>query len=411
MKKVYQAVIALALLGALISCGGPQGGPITIEWWQFWTDPAIKPTIEKIVSDYEILNPNVKIKLTDLTWGNGHEKIVVAFSSGTAPDMVELGSDWILEFASTEHLAPLSKDVTADTANFYGWAPGIYNNEIYAFPWILGTRVLYINLALIKQTDLDSNFYPTNWEQLKILCYKIDSLGEDIYGFGSNAAEKHTLYKKFLPFLWAGGGRIISKDGKYAVISSDKGYNALQFYKELSDSCGMIDTQRRLDDAFLAGKIGVIISGDWLLKRIKNEKLNADIMTALIPGPEYPGKSFVGGEYISISSQSKYKTEALKFIKYLTNCESELLFCKANYSANPANKEAAKDKFFNDDLILQTFIKQMSLSSFPPPDPQWVYIEEVIEAMLEDVLFNGKPIPETMYNARNKIQKLIDENK
>jgi multiple sugar transport system substrate-binding protein len=408
-------IIGIILIAAFIlfGCGqsGQKSSTITLEWHQFWTDPAIKPTIEKLVAEYETQNPGVKINVTDLTWGNGHEKIVVAFSSGTAPDIVELGSDWILEFSSAGQLAAITKEVLGDTANFYGWPPAIYNNEIYAFPWILGTRVIFINRGLLKKAGLDSSYAPANWAQFRELCYKIDSLGEDIYGFGSNAAEKHTLYKKFLPFLWSNGGDIISRDGKYATISSDKALEAVKFYKELSDSCGMIDTQRRLEDAFLAGKVGVIISGDWLVKRIRNEKIDIDFITSLIPGPEYPGKSFVGGEYLAVSAKSPNKEEAVKFIKYMTDKERQLAFCKANYSANPSNKEAAKDRFFADDQALRAFIMQMNLSNIPPPNPQWVYIEDILEAALEDILFNGQPVAETLYKARQKIQSLIDEKR
>ncbi|SYZ73393.1 Extracellular solute-binding protein family 1 [Candidatus Zixiibacteriota bacterium] len=404
----YFFLLPAAILLVLMSCAGQNSGPITIEWWQFWTDPSIRPTLEKMVSEYESQNPGIKINMTDLTWGNGHEKIVVAFSSGTAPDVVELGSDWVYEFASSGQLMPLTKYLNKDTSGFYGWPPAIYNNEIYAMPWILGTRVLFINRTLLTQAMKDSNFVPVNFDQLKTLCYKIDSLGNGIKGFGSNAAEKHTLYKKFLPFFWSFGGRIISRDGKFAVISSQQGYDALKYYKSLSDSCSLVDTQRRLEDAFLAGKVGMIISGDWLLKRIKNEKINIDFITALIPGPVYPGKSFVGGEYLSLSAKSAHSEEAVKFIRYITDRENQLTFCQANYSANPSSKEATQDKFFNDDPNLQVFIKEMNLSPFPAPDPQWVYIEDVIESMLEDVLFKGVPVADGLYTARSKIQQLID---
>ncbi len=407
MKSISISFAILALL-LLLQCGGGKTDGVVIEWWQFWTDPAIKPTIEKMIADYEAANPGVKINITDLTWANGHEKIVIAFSSGTAPDIVELGSDWIWEFASTGQIAPITDEVVKDTSLFHGWTPATLDSQIYAFPWILGTRVLFVNNALSTRAGLKDKYVPANWEQMKLLCYKIDSLGEDIYGFGANAAEKHTLYKKFLPFYWSTGGRIISEDGKYAVISSDRCYQALKFYKELSDSCGMIDTQRRLEDAFLAGKVGVIISGDWLLKRIKRGNINIDFVTSLIPGPEYPGKSFVGGEYLAVSSKSPHQREAIRFIKYLTSKENQILFCKTNYSANPSHKEAALDPFFKDDPNLMTFVSQLRLSEFPPPDPQWVYIEDIIETMLEEILFKNAPMVETLYEARNKIQKLID---
>lgn len=409
MKKYIILTAVLLSSVGFIFCSGNQQKPgqVILEWWQFWTDPAIKPTIEKMVADYEAANPNVKINLTDLTWADGHEKIVIAFSSGTAPDIVELGSDWVAEFSSAGQLADITDDVIKDTANFLGWSAGIWKDHIYARPWILGTRVLFINRDLLRKSGLGENFIPINWDQLKQVCYKIDSLGKDIYGFGSNAAEKHRLYKKFLPFFWAADGRIISKDGKYAIFSSDKAYRALKLYKELSDSCSMVDTQRRLEDAFLEGKIGVIISGDWLLKRIKNENIQLDFVTTLIPGPEFPGASFAGGEFLAVSAGSPNKTEAARFMEFITNKDNQLLFCKANYSANPSSKAATTDEFFTTDPNLQTFVKQMNISKMVPATPQWVYIEDIIEKTLEDVLFNDAPIAESLYEANKQIKELI----
>jgi len=402
------AVLLIAAVAAIISCSGKtKQVAVTLDWWQFWTDPAIGPTIQKMVNDYETANPNVKINLTDLTWSDGHEKIVVAFSSGTAPDIVELGSDWVAEFSSANQLADITGDVISDTAGFLGWSPGIYDNKIYAFPWILGTRVLFINRELVRKAGLSENFVPINWAQLRELCFKIDSIGGDVHGFGSNAAEKHRLYKKFLPFFWAANGRIISRDGKLAVFASDKAYRALKMYKALNDSCSLIDTQSRLEDAFLAGKIGVIISGDWLLKRIRNEKIPIDFVTTLIPGPNFPGKSFAGGEFLAISAGSKNKEEALKFIKYITDKNNQLLFCKTNYSANPSNREAASDPFFTDDINLETFVKQMNMSEMVPAIPQWVYVEDIIESTLEEVLFNDAPIAESLYKGNKKITKIL----
>ena len=407
MRKNILATVVICAAILLSSCGGDKSsGSITLEWWQFWTDPAIKPTIEKIVSDFETANPNIKVNITDLTWANGREKIVLAFSSETAPDIVELGSDWVPQFISADQLYPMGKKIAADTSKYFGWTPGMYEKEIYAFPWILGTRVLYLNRDLLLQAGYDQGFVPFHWDQLKECCYKIDSIGKDIHGFGSNAAEKHRLYKKFLPLFWAGGAHILSKDGSFSTIASDKAYAALKLYKELSDSVGLVDTQRRLEDAFLDGSVGVIISGDWLLKRICKEGLDIDFVTTVIPGPKYPGRSFVGGEYLAISKQSKNKDAALKFIRHLTSRDNQMLFCTENYSANPSNKEAAADSFFITDPHLHIFYNQLNLSSMPRIDKHWPEIEEIIESMLEDVLFNNAPMAEALYQAKHDIEKL-----
>ncbi len=405
--KIPSGLILISLIGILIlSCGGGSN-QVTLQWWHFWTDPVIKPVIDKMITDYETANPGVKIEQTGLTWANGHEKIVIAFSSGTSPDIVELGSDWVAEFSYSDNLTSMTEAVLGDTAKFLGWTPGLYNDSIYAFPWILGTRVLFLNRDLLTQAGFDEQFIPINWDDLKRACFDIHNLSDEIYGFGSNAAEKHRLYKKVLPFFWALDGRIISQNGKYAVFSSDKTYKALKYYKTLHDGCSIVDTQRRLEDAFLDGKIGVIISGDWLLKRIKNENRDINFFTTLIPGPEYPGKSFIGGEYLAVSKTSEHKEEAIKFIKYITNAENQLTFCKANYTANPSSREATRDEFFNSDLNLQVFVRQLELSRMTTPTPKWVYIEDIIETSIEEILFNEAPIAETIYEANGKIQELI----
>jgi len=413
MKKIKytHSFIVISIMAIMIlSCSGNKisDGQITLEWWQFWTDQAIKPTIESMVAEFESANPTIKVNLSDLTWANGHEKIVIAFSSETAPDIIELGSDWVPEFSSSGQLASLESYLGLDSNQYYGWQPAIWDSSIYAVPWILGTRVIYINRTLMTRAGYEENYAPANWPQMKELCYKIDSLGKEIYGFGSNSAEKHRLYKKWMPFLWSHEGRIISEDGKYSVISSDKAYNALIFYKDLNDSCSMIDTQRRLEDAFLDGKIGVVISGDWLLKRIEKENRKIDFLTSTIPGPLYPGKSFMGGEYLAVNEKSNYKEAAYKFIRFITNKENQLKFCKANFSMNPSNKGAATDPFFNDDINRKSFTIQLRLSKAPPAIPEWVEIEGIIESMLEDVLFNDAPPAQSLYSTKQKIGEKLN---
>jgi len=416
MKK-YSILFAVIITILMITCGDDNsksdsssstGGEITLEWWHFWTDPAIKPTIEQFAAEYEKANPNVKIKLTDLTWANGHEKIVVAFSSGTAPDIIELGSDWVPEFSHAGQLANITSFVAEDTSNYLGWSPAIYNDKIYAHPWILGTRVLFVNRDLIKRSSLDSNFVPINWDDLKKLCFAVDSLGRDIHGFGSNAAEKHRLYKKFMPFFWSMGGKVFGYTDRFAGFAGDQAYKALEFYKMLTDSCSLIDSQRRLEDAFLEGKVGVIISGDWLLKRIRNENRQIDFYTTLIPGPKYPGKSFLGGEYLAVSESSQNKPAAVDFIKFVTSPENQIKFCKANFSANPSSLTAAQDSFFTENLNLQTFVKQIRAAEAPPNDPRWVYIEALIEEALEKILFEGVPMAETLYRTNQEIQEYMN---
>lgn len=394
--------IAILLVGMISHAGAAT----TIEWWQFWTDPDIKPVIEAMVSEFEHAHPDIKVNITDLTWANGHEKIVIAFASGTGPDVIELGSDWIAQFAANGQLADISDHIASDSDKFQGWDMATYQGKVYAKPWILGTRVLFCNRDLLTKAGYDTNWVPIRMPEFKVAAKRIALLGKDIYGWGSNTAEKHRLYKKFLPFFWSFGAQIFTDDNKYCVFSSERGIGALKFYKALHDSAGYVANQRGIEDAFLDGKIGFIFSGDWLLKRIEKEHRKLNFFTTLFPGTFFPGKSFLGGEFLAVNNDSKHKEAALQFIDFITSPENQVRFCKANRSANPSSIEAQKDSYFTSNINLQTFIKQINSAKHPPVDPDWVYIEDIIEQAVENALFNSMLPAEAMREARDKIAEI-----
>ncbi|MCP4706820.1 MAG: hypothetical protein GY865_19655 [candidate division Zixibacteria bacterium] len=52
-------------------------------------------------------------------------------------------------------------------------------------------------------------------------------------------------------------------------------------------------------------------------------------------------------------------------------------------------------------------MRQLELSKMSTPTPQWVYIEDIIEIAIEEILFNDAPLAETLLEANKKIQELI----
>ena len=256
----------------IFACSGDDDDSQTIRFWQFWSDMNTKPVVEKIISDFEKENPGVKVKITDLTWANGHDKLVISFAAKDPPDVMELGSDWIAEFASEGLLMEFQTEFPENYLS-----PAIWQGNTYALPWMLASRILYFNLDLLDRAEVS---IPRNWEELRIACEEIDNLGDDYFGFGCNSAEKHRLYKKYLPFLWSNRGRILSPNGRSCDLNSQNAIEALEFYLRLCD-CGAIESQRRLEEYFIDGKLGFIISGGWLLNKLKRS--DTDFEYRLIP--------------------------------------------------------------------------------------------------------------------------------
>lgn len=399
----------LTILFLILGCSKKKSDRIVLQFWQFWTDPQVKPTVLKLIQKFEKENPQIKVQLTDLTWANGHEKIVVAFASNSAPDLLELGSDWVPEFSSQNVLLDLTAAVDSIQGRYRMWEPGILGNKIYAFPWILDTRALYYNKDLMKKSGLNTDHPPQTWQELLDYAKKVNQPQIGIYGFGVNSAERHVLYKKFLPFLWGNGGKILSDDNSICLINSKEVKEALNFYLELSKP-GLFDTQRRLGEAFVQGKIGFLISGGWLLRDIQKNNPSLNFGVTLMPKPEInrgTSASFAGGEFLVVNQKTNYPQEALKLVRFLTRLDNCLELCKAIGTPSPSDTAAVYDSYYQNDPYRRIFQEQLKYAFSPPATSRWVYIEEKIEKAIEEAMYGKKSPQQALEDAKKEIDKLL----
>ncbi|HVP36463.1 MAG TPA: extracellular solute-binding protein [Terriglobales bacterium] len=407
MKKIIFIGIVLFSIFFTLSCSQQKKNGVVLDFWQFWTDPQVKPTLLEIINEFEKENPGIKIKLTDLTWSEGHDKIVVAFASGTTPDVLELGSDWVPEFSSQDVLLDVSAEAEKIKNDFLMWEPATYQGKMFGFPWVLDTRVLFYNKDLMKKVGLDPEKPPLTWDELLYYCTKVNQLKPQAYGFGANSAERHRLYKKFLPFFWGNGGKILSDDQKTSEINSTAGKEALEFYKKLTEQ-GTIDNQRMLDESFKQGMIGFLISGGWLLNDIQKNLQDLNFGVCLIPKPEKGSfSSFVGGEFLVISKKCKNPEAAFKFVNYLIQKENSLKLCKSIGSAIPSAKGSDQNPYYQNNKSLLVFQEQLKYAQTSPSTPKWVYIEEIIEKAVEQVMYDKKTPSQAMDEAKVEIDKIL----
>lgn len=392
MRKWF---IILSLI--FITCAG-QRKEKTIEFWQFWTDPKAKPVIESIAGQFEIEKPGWKVNITDLTWADGHQKIMVAFGAGNPPDLLELGSDWIAEFAAAGALL----EIKIDTTDMLLIEPGIFEGKIYAHPWFVASRWFYLNKTLLDKANAE---IPRFWPELLEACRKINVLGDDIAGFGANSAEPHRLYKKFLPFVWSCGGDMV-KNGKIELDTPEL-LKALKFYGELAQ-CGQVETQRHLEDAFCKGKIGILFTGGWFLKRLKeNPPPFKYILIPMIPeNDSITGISFAGGEYLVIPRKSKNKKAARMLIDFVTKTDNIIALNKAvGFGFPPYRLKPPADL----QAEFSVPYEQIYHSRSTPVHPRWIYIEKVIENMVEQVTLGQMAPAEAIKKSQSKIDETLKD--
>lgn len=384
-----------------------------ITFWHFRSEPKQREALKAIVAKFEQEN-DCKVNLVDLSWGDGKTKLIAAFNSNTAPDVLELGSDWVAQFSEGGVLLNLSKaglhlnnfaEFTHSTAKF--------RDSIFALPWTVDTRVLFYNKALLKQ--IGSTEPPKTASELLRMARAIQTIGDEqaqkgmtdrVYGFGANGSDEHRLYKRVLPMFWSAGGDVLN-DSSRPVINSPQNIAALQMYCDLSRA-GFIETQRELDNLFVRGKIGFWISGAWLLDKIKKENPNLPFSVALIPAFGEKSASFAGVEYVAINYKTRNASLARRFALYITDGANALALLKQFQDAGiPADKRFMRDEYVLSAPYRGIFVEQLQTSHTSPIHRHWLDIERVIEDAIVEALYGIKSPEQALNSAQWFINDIV----
>ncbi len=398
------ALVAWAGLALVLGCSQAKQAR-EIVFWQFWPAEVITPLLEK----FEAEHPGVSVRMEQLTWQSGLEKITAAVAGGNVPDLCEMGSTWMPRMLNSGSLADWSAGVADLKPQLNGWSLCSVGDVSYGVPWVMGTRALFYNKTLFARAGLDSTRPPETWEDLARAAAAIEKLGGGVHGYGVQAGERYVLFKKFMPFAWANGGQILSDDLTKSVFDSPRNVRALEFYIGLRRS-GVLERQDVLDRMFKEGNLGLQISGAWLFRSIPKEAPALRYGVALVPRPgvdEGTHASFAGGELLVSFQTSKNKQLALELARFLTRPENALALAISAKSVQPATRGADTSAYYRERPEEQTMIRQFETAVPTPNHPDWVEMEAIIEDEVEQALYDKKTAAQAVADAHRHLSELL----
>jgi multiple sugar transport system substrate-binding protein len=398
-------LVLVVALGAGAGCGRHGSGKTPLVFWQFSPLATIQPVLDKFRAE----NPGIDLQVEQLTWQSGREKIVAAIAAGRAPDLCELGSTFLPGLVADSTLADLT-DSTADLRSaLVGWDGVTYQGRSYAIPWMLGTRALFWNEDLFRRAGLDPGKPPETWDELYRAARQIAERVPDAKGFGMNAGEREILIKKFMPFAWGNGGDILDSTLTHSVINSHQNREALRFYLSLKPY-SLLDRQEMHEQAFAKGRLGIVISGSWLIRTLQKTAPDLHYRVALMPRPEPNGgthASFAGAEVLGIFRGSKHHPEAMRLARFLVRPENAMPLFLATGNAFPAAANAAADSYFVSHPMDAIFLEQLKSAKSPPLHPRWVEIEEIVNDELEQAIYDKRRPEQALAEADARITQVL----
>ena len=395
-------LVPLVVIALLASTCAPRTREVV--FWQFFPTSLMEPLLDK----FEKENPRIRVRMEQLSWKDGRDKIEATANEGGEPDLCEIGSTWMPRMLASRRLADWSAGVADLKRSLRGWEMASIGDAIYGVPWLVGTRALFYNKSLLAKAGFDSTRPPETWMQLRDASEGIQRLGGGVHGFGVQGGERRVLFKKFMPFAWGNGGTILSDDLKSCTFDSPENREALDFYVSLQE-VGLVGDQDTLDRAFKSGKLGFEIGGAWLLRSIPREAPGLHYGVALVPRPDDERgthASFAGGEVLVTFQRSSHKAEALTLARFLVRPDNALALAVAAQNVQPAVVNADTFAYYREHPAAQMMIRQFETAVPTPNHPAWEDMEAIIEDEVNQAL-RGKPAAQSISDAQAKLDQLL----
>jgi multiple sugar transport system substrate-binding protein len=392
MKRSAWLSAVACILVVLAGCGGDDGssaggengkasGEVTV--WAMGTEGE---KLSVLAKDFMRTNPDVKVKVTPIAWAVAHDKLITAVAGNKTPDISQMGTTWMGEFAQTGALEPIPDDI--DTSQFFEGArdTAVVDGTTYGVPWYVETRVLYYRSDLAKKAGITA---PKTWDELKAAAEAMKNKAGAKYGI--SLAPNN--WQEFLPFVWQNGGDVMK--GDEMTLDSPEVVDALKYYQSFfKDGLTADNVPEGFDvtQGFIAGTHPMFFSGPWHMSLIEDQG-GADLKGKwdIAPMPEKEtGTSFVGGSDLVVFNGSGNKEAAWAFVKYLLRPDVQRKWYET-VSDLPSVQSAWDQGELSSDPHLQLFGEQLKDAKSPPPIPKWEQIaSEVINAELEKATIGGE---------------------
>ncbi|WP_375102709.1 extracellular solute-binding protein [Paenibacillus sp. RS8] len=362
--------------------------PVTlrIAWWGGDTRHSYT---QQVIDMYEAKYPNVTIEPEYASFDDYWKKLAPQAAANRLPDIVQMDISYINQYGSNgqlEDLKPyLNSQIQVGDVNENVLSTGVINEKQYGIP--LGVNVLGFQYdpELLKKAGVDSIPENWTWDQYKEIAAKAKSAG--LYINGSMAADVFFNY-----YLRTKGLALYNNDGSALGYEDDALFT--DFFGMLSGLIkdGAVPTQDKLSQNKGVIEESDIVKGtgigvwQWSNQYVALQiAVNRPMALAQMPGPDMEkGLYMQPSMYWSVTSNSKVKEEAAKFVDFWINDPeaNNLIKGERGVPISSKIKESVSSQLTDSGKQVFKFVADMEPTTSPMSPP--VGSPEVV-ALLTDL--------------------------
>lgn len=363
--------------GDASSPGGDLSGTLTV--WAMGNEGVLLGTLADEFMDQ---NPDVQVNVTPVAWDQAVAKLQTAIAGNATPDVSQMGSDMMGQFAATGAFEPVPSSIDPGAYFEGAWNTNVIDGVAMGVPWYVETRLLYYRTDIAAEAGITTP--PTTWDELKAMAQAMQAEGGSRYGISLGTKN----WQEYFPFLWSNGGDVVDESGTF-TLNSPEAVEALTFYNSFFEE-GLTPTSVPegfdITPAFVSGDYPMFFSGPWHLGLIETAG-GPDFADkwAIAPMPQQDSAtSFVGGANVVVYKNSQNKDAAWAFVEFLSEPATQALWYDTA-TVLPAVQAGWEDPALADDSNLAVFGEQLNDAKAPPAAATWSQLGSAINDTLEQM--------------------------
>ncbi len=405
-------VMAFALAVAVAGCGNDNEteGPApdtdpdalsgTIEVWGMGAEgEAMSVLADEFMDEY----PDVTVNVTPVAWDVAHDRLVTSVAGGQTPDVTQLGTTWMGEFAAIDVLDPTPDSFDPSVYYEGAWGSTVVDGVSYGVPWYVETRVLYYRTDLAEEAGW--NEPPADWDELKQMASDLQEAGAQ---HGISLGLGVGSWQQYLPFAWSNGGAMVDDDDQF-TLDDPANVEALEYYASFFDE-GLTAAQPEgfdITPAFIQGTFPMFFSGPWhlaLIEETGGEDFADQWTVATMPSRD-SATSFVGGSNLVVFRDTPNRDAAWAFLDFVSQPDIQSLWYQ-EVGALPAVQEAWESGELAEDEHLSLFGEQLEDAQAPPSIPSWEEVAGAMDDQIERAAVGGVPPEEAAATMQSNAESI-----
>lgn len=408
------------LAGTCLSLWGAPASAVELTLWHH-TYPPAEEFIKQKAAEFTKLHPDVTFKFESDPHGDYEVKLLAAFASGNAPDMINV-LDYLypkyVQKGLLAEISPTAFGVKSKEELEALYEPGALagntvDGKIYGIPEELNTFELFLNKKEFADAGLDATdpkVWPKTWTDLFALAKKLEKRNSSgkLTRLGFNwvwGLDGFWYAMEYHPILMQYGCKVVDEHNEVKVNSPEcvKAFTDTWQYLVKADIGGpnyaTVNPVNALQD-FSTGHQAMTIAGIWA-PPLFDPDVKANYVVAPLPQlhPEDP-HTLLYNYSMTVTKASKHPEEAWSFLRFLTK-DSDGYLAKTGYITGLRgwNETPVAKQTIGSDI----FAKGMKTGSYFWKSVTWSQEGEAIKKAIESFA-QGTDVKEALDTAAEEMK-------